>query len=97
MRALIIFCLLATSTAHLASAPEIAVDVGHGVVDRGAFSARGRTEFDFNLDFSRMLAPILRTRGYRVREVNFAGDIVKLADRPYRAAGRRRDTGDRPA
>ena len=87
MHALFIFCLLAVSTVQAAPAPEIAVDVGHGVVDRGATSARGRSEFDFNLDFSQVLAPVLRTRGYRVREINFSGDIVRLADRPLKAAG----------
>ena len=87
MRVLFIFCLFVASTAPGVAAPEIAVDVGHGVVERGATSARGRSEFDFNLDFARILAPTLRTRGYRVREVNFAGDIGALAERPLQAAG----------
>lgn len=82
-----IFCLLAWSTVSLGAPPEIALDVGHGIVERGATSARGRSEFDFNRDFALVLAPVLRERGWRVREINFAGDIVRLAERPRRAAG----------
>ena len=87
MTKFLLFALLLVSTASLRAVPEIAVDVGHGQIERGASSARGRSEFEFNLDFARVLAPSLRQAGWAVREVNFAGDVVKLVDRPWRAAG----------
>jgi N-acetylmuramoyl-L-alanine amidase len=65
----------------------VAVDVGHGLRDGGAVSARGRNEFDFNLDLARVLADALRQRRLGVREINFAGDIGSLAERPAQAVG----------
>lgn len=70
-----------------AAAPLVAVDVGHGVVDSGAISARGRTEFAFNQDFAGLLAQTLRQRAVRVREVNFDGRIGSLHARPQAAEG----------
>lgn len=67
--------------------PEIALDVGHGLIDQGATSARGRAEFAFNQDFARVLAPALQARGLGVREINFAGEVGELAERPRQAAG----------
>jgi N-acetylmuramoyl-L-alanine amidase len=77
-------CLLAAAQA---SEPVIAVDVGHGGKDRGAISARGRSEFDFNRDFAGVLAQTLRERQLAVREVNFDGQIGSLAARPQAAVG----------
>ncbi len=70
-----------------AAAPLVAVDVGHGVVDGGAISARGRTEFAFNRDFAGLLALTLRQREAGVREVNFDGRIGSLHARPQAAEG----------
>ena len=70
-----------------AAAPLVAVDVGHGVVDSGAISARGRTEFAFNQDFAGLLAQTLRQRAVGVREVNFDGRIGSLHARPQAAEG----------
>jgi N-acetylmuramoyl-L-alanine amidase len=69
------------------AAPLVAVDVGHGGQDTGAISARGRTEFEFNRDFAGLLAPTLRQRNLRVREVNFDGLIGSLYARPQAAEG----------
>lgn len=65
----------------------VAVDAGHGVKDSGAVSARGRTEFAFNVDLARVLVAALRQRRLAVREINFAGDISGLSARPAQAKG----------
>ncbi|MEY2633147.1 MAG: hypothetical protein RIR00_1801 [Pseudomonadota bacterium] len=69
------------------AAPEIAVDVGHGLIDGGAVSARGRNEFDFNRDLAEQVQGALLARGFRVRPVNFDGAIRELTERPRAAAG----------
>lgn len=71
----------------VAAAAEVAVDVGHTLVDSGATSARGRTEFSFNRSLSRVLSDALEARHLRVRRINFDGHIAQLADRPVQAAG----------
>lgn len=81
------FALFSLSTESLAETPLIAVDVGHGLKDSGAVSARGRNEFEFNRDFAQVLADTLRARSLRVRAVNFAGDIGSLVARPIQAVG----------
>ncbi len=82
-----IFALLLWSTAALAGPALVAVDVGHGVKDSGALSARGRPEFEFNQVFAGVLADALRSRQLNVSEINFAGDIGSLAARPAQARG----------
>ncbi|MFC5302024.1 N-acetylmuramoyl-L-alanine amidase family protein [Azospira restricta] len=83
-RTFIVAAVLALSAAHAA---EVALDVGHGLADPGAISARGRGEFEFNRDFAQALAPALEARGITVRAVNFDGAIGSLAARPQAAAG----------
>lgn len=78
--------LLGLPTATIAS-PLVAIDVGHGLKDSGAISARGRPEFAFNRQFAGVLENALQEHGVVVREVNFAGNIVSLADRPKQAKG----------
>lgn len=82
-----IFSLFFGLTGGSAWAQRVAVDVGHGLKDGGATSARGRTEFEFNRDFAHVLAEALRERRLSVSEINFSGDIGALAERPKRAAG----------
>lgn len=77
---------LVTGLAFAAS-PEVAVDVGHGLADGGARSARGRPEFEFNRQLAGDLADALRQRELAVREVNFDGMIGSLAERPRQAVG----------
>jgi N-acetylmuramoyl-L-alanine amidase len=67
--------------------PVVAVDVGHGVRDGGAISARGRSEFAFNRDFSELLAGQLEAHRITVREINFDGHIDSLVARPEAASG----------
>ena len=68
-------------------ASVVAIDVGHGLKDSGAISARGRPEFAFNRQFAGVLETALQAHGMAVREVNFAGDIASLAERPKQARG----------
>ena len=82
--AIILACFL-TSTASGAAPPSVAVDVGHTLADPGASSARGRSEFAFNLDFAKVLAAALRAEKIKVQEVNFDGAIGGLAERPAQA------------
>jgi len=81
------FCFILAALPFAAPAHEIAVDVGHGWRDSGAVSARGRAEFEFNLDFAGVLAERLERGGQRVRRVNFDGAIGSLSARPEAAAG----------
>jgi len=71
----------------LAAVPEVAVDVGHGLKDSGAISARGKPEFEFNQVLARQLGQALLGHPLHVREVNFDGAIRKLAERPAQAVG----------
>ena len=86
-RTLSFFALWAVSTAGFGAPPLVAVDVSHGLVESGAVSARGRSEYDFNRVLAGQLAEQLRQRELGVREVNFAGDIRALTERPARARG----------
>jgi len=87
--AAILACLLLTALAPLPAraAGTVAVDVGHGLWDSGAISARGATEFDFNLNLARVLRPVLEARGLTVQPVNFDGEIESLQARVDAAAG----------
>jgi N-acetylmuramoyl-L-alanine amidase len=87
LKYIFILALFFRMTVALAAPPLIAVDVGHGTIDGGATSARGRPEFAFNREFADVLAEVMRGRGQDVREINFAGDIGSLAARPKQAAG----------
>jgi len=84
--AIILACFWAL-TATAAAPPRVAVDVGHTLADPGASSARGRSEFAFNRDFSGVLVAALQARNIVVQEVNFDGMIGSLAERPAQARG----------
>ncbi|MCL2636653.1 MAG: N-acetylmuramoyl-L-alanine amidase [Betaproteobacteria bacterium] len=86
-RLLLSLFLLPALIAAPVCAAEVAIDVGHGRLDGGAISARGRSEFDFNRQFAEILAAALAQRGLAVRRINFAGDIGSLAERPRQALG----------
>jgi N-acetylmuramoyl-L-alanine amidase len=79
--------LFSSLTVTLYAAPLVAIDVGHGLTDSGALSARGRSEFEFNREFAGVLAGAVTARGLAVRAVNFDGSVRILADRP-RLAGK---------
>lgn len=69
-----------------AAAPLVAVDVGHTLAAPGAISARGRSEFEFNLDLARQVVTALQAHGLRTILINADGQIVSLAARPAAAA-----------
>ncbi|MFT3758531.1 N-acetylmuramoyl-L-alanine amidase family protein [Thauera sp.] len=66
---------------------EIAVDVGHTLAAPGATSARGRSEFEFNLDLARQVVAALQARGFSARLINEDGLIPSLKARPQAAEG----------
>lgn len=75
------------STAALGDGREVSVDIGHTLREPGAISAHGVDEHSFNRRLGGLLAQRLRQQGLAVREVNFAGDVASLAERPQQAAG----------
>lgn len=83
-----IVAVLAASPAR-GAAPLVAVDVGHTRADPGAYSARGKGEFEFNRALALSLLPELAARGLRVLPINLEGDIARLDARP--AAAREAD------
>lgn len=73
--------------AGAATAPSIAVDVGHTLEAPGAISARGRSEFEFNRELAVRVVEGLRSRGFEVGLINADGRIESLRARPQAAAG----------
>lgn len=61
--------------------------MGHTLAEAGATSARGRSEFDFNLVLAERLARELQARRLRLRLINGDGRIASLAARAELAAG----------
>ncbi|HJV28570.1 MAG TPA: N-acetylmuramoyl-L-alanine amidase [Aromatoleum sp.] len=60
----------------------VAIDIGHTVAAPGATSARGRSEFEFNLELARALAAGLTRLKLRTAIINEDGKIGSLAERP---------------
>lgn len=73
--------------AELGRRHEVVVDVGHTLAAAGATSARGRSEFDFNLVLARALRAALLQRELQARLINEDGLIGSLHARPAQAAG----------
>ncbi|PKO50856.1 MAG: N-acetylmuramoyl-L-alanine amidase, partial [Betaproteobacteria bacterium HGW-Betaproteobacteria-21] len=71
----------------VANARVVAVDVGHTLSAPGAISARGRSEYAFNLELARQVVEALRDRGLSVHLINADGMIASLRERPAQAAG----------
>ena len=63
----------------------VALDVGHSKARPGALSARGRGEFEFNLDTARVIDEILENAGAKCLIINETGTLTGLAERPERA------------
>jgi N-acetylmuramoyl-L-alanine amidase len=72
--------------APAAAAPLVAVDVGHTLAAPGATSARGRSEFEFNLDLALQVISALQARGLDAVLINGDGKTATLAERPAAAA-----------
>ena len=69
------------------SAASIAIDVGHYLDKPGVISARGITEFEYNLRLSREIADALRRAGHKVMLIGDDGKADNLGRRAPRAAG----------
>jgi N-acetylmuramoyl-L-alanine amidase len=82
--------LLITASAWLAPgafAASIAIDVGHYRAKPGVISARGVTEFEYNLKLSREIAEALQRAGHRTLLIGADGLAENLGSRAPRAAG----------
>lgn len=73
--------------AGVSGAAGIAIDVGHYIEAPGAISARGRPEFEFNLDLARAIETVLKSRGHTVRLIGADGKMKDLWRRPGAARG----------
>ena len=63
----------------------VAIDVGHGKKNFGATSARGYTEFSYNLNIANMLASELSRRGIESALINAEGSDIGVKERPAQA------------
>lgn len=68
-------------------AANIAVDVGHYFKEPGVISARGVTEFEYNLQLSREVVAALRRVGHKTLLIGDDGLAENLGRRAPRAAG----------
>jgi N-acetylmuramoyl-L-alanine amidase len=73
--------------APTAPAAGIAVDVGHYLEKPGVISARGVTEFEYNLQLALEVADSLRRAGHTTLLIGDDGMMEKLGGRAPRAAG----------
>jgi N-acetylmuramoyl-L-alanine amidase len=73
--------------APAAIAASIAVDVGHYWTKPGVISARGVTEFEYNLQLSLEIAGALRQGGHKVLVIGADGLAENFGGRAPRAAG----------
>ena len=79
--------LVAMLAAQAVAAATIAVDVGHTREAPGAMSARGRAEFEFNLELAADIDAALRLRGLATRLVGADGNMARLSARTRAANG----------
>jgi N-acetylmuramoyl-L-alanine amidase len=79
--------LLALAVTPTALAANIAIDVGHYFEKPGVISARGVTEFEYNLRLSREIAAALRKAGHKTLLIGDDGLAGNLGRRSPRAAG----------
>jgi N-acetylmuramoyl-L-alanine amidase len=68
-------------------AASIAIDVGHYLERPGVISARGVTEFEYNLRLAREISDALRHAGHRTLLIGDDGMAADLGRRAPRAAG----------
>jgi N-acetylmuramoyl-L-alanine amidase len=78
---------LLVALAPVAFGASIAVDVGHYLKEPGVISARGVSEFEYNLKLARELADALRHAGHRIILIGDDGLAESLGRRAPRAAG----------
>ena len=87
MNTLMKIVLLLIANDGVAEPTSVALDVGHGLLNVGAISARGFTEFDYNRNLAGQVSAALKNHHLKVREINFDGKITRLAERPAQAVG----------
>ena len=68
-------------------AASIAIDVGHYTEKPGVISARGVSEFEYNLQLAREISESLRRAGHRTILIGDDGLAENLGKRAPRAAG----------
>jgi N-acetylmuramoyl-L-alanine amidase len=78
--------LLLLALAPCAYAATVALDVGHFLDEPGAFSARGRTEFEFNSDLAVEVEAAAKARGIRTLLVGADGMMSRLSWRTAAAS-----------
>jgi N-acetylmuramoyl-L-alanine amidase len=83
----LLFGVLAPWRLNVAFGASIAVDVGHYLKEPGVISARGVTEFEYNLTLAREVAESLRRAGHRIILIGDDGLAESLGKRAPRAAG----------
>ena len=79
---------LILSQVSMASSPLIAIDVGHSKKSPGATSARGKDEFDFNLDLANLITKTINILGGQAFEIGADGKSVDPETRPLEASSR---------
>jgi N-acetylmuramoyl-L-alanine amidase len=79
--------LLLCALAQPVASATIAIDVGHYLEEPGVISARGRPEFEFNLDLAREIAATLQARSHTTRLIGDDGAMKDLWRRPHVAYG----------
>lgn len=79
--------LLVLAAAPVAYGASIAIDVGHYLARPGATSARGVTEFEYNLQLAREIDSSLRQAGHKTLLIGEDGNVAELARRAPRAKG----------
>jgi len=81
LRASAALWLCAVAASGVAADCSVAVDVGHFLERPGATSARGATEFQFNVELARMVQRTIRNRGCRAILIGERGDVSELRAR----------------
>lgn len=83
----LIFGVLASWRLNPAFAASVALDVGHHLKNPGVISARGVTEFEYNLQLAREVSETLRRAGHKTLLIGDDGLAEDLGKRAPRAAG----------
>ena len=83
----LICAVLAVVAAAAADAAKIAIDVGHYLKKPGVISARGVTEFQYNLQLAEEVEAALRRAGHATRMIGEDGMAEDLGSRSPRANG----------
>ena len=71
---------------HAGEIPLIAIDVGHSKLKSGAISARGKPEFEFNLELARVIHQSLSSHNAQSFLIGDNGKVIDLQDRTSAAS-----------